>query len=184
MISRQIRVLAGLFALIGGVVWLQFLIIPQAGSAGRLGSEVSGLRAKVERLRRDLRRLPEQEQKQKEMSSQYSAPAVSVPPEEQLPDLLEKIAQFARAAHVRVVTLRPKQDLAQMRPGPSGYLEIPLELTAVAGYHQVGRFLDRLEGSDSLVRLRELQIRPGKRMPDQEVKMLLLAFLTPAGSSQ
>ena len=131
-------------------------------------------------MRRDLLHLPEMEKKQADLAARYSAPVVSTPPEEQLPDLLDKIAQFARTAHLRVVTLRPKEDLGHVQVGPSGYLEIPLELMATAGYHQVGRFLDQLEQSDSLVRLRELEIHPGADLSNQDVKMLLLAFLAPS----
>lgn len=179
MNQKQLRVLAAVPAVVGLFFWLQFLILPQTRSAGRLGSELTALRGKVERMQRDLAHLPEMEKKQAELAARTPAPVVSAPPEEQLPDLLDKIAQFARTARVRVVTLRPKQELAQVRVGPSGYLEIPLELVATAGYHQVGRFLDQLEQSDSLVRLREMEIRPGKELWNQEVKMMLLAFLAP-----
>ncbi|MDO8730247.1 MAG: type 4a pilus biogenesis protein PilO [Candidatus Omnitrophota bacterium] len=177
--QKQMRLLAAVLSVVGGFFWLQLLIIPQTRTAGRQGSELTVLRSKVERMRRDLQHLPEMEKKRAELAARYSSPSVSGPPEEQLPGLLDRIAQFARTAHVRVVTLRSKQDLAQVQVGPSGYLEIPLELVATAGYHQVGRFLDQLEQSDSLVRLRELEIHPGKELWDQEIKMLLLAFLAP-----
>ena len=177
--QRQLRLLAVVLSAVGLAFWLQFFIIPQTGLAARLGSELTGLRVKVERVRRDVQRLPELEQKRDHLIAQYSISPVSTPPEEQLPNLLDQIAQFARTTRVHVVTLRVKQDLTQAQVGPSGYLEIPLELAATAGYHQVGRFLDQLEQSDSLVRLRELEIRPSKEMLQQEVKMMLLAFLAP-----
>ena len=178
--QKQLRILAAVLAVVGLFFWLKFLILPQIHSAGRLGSEWVVLHGKVEQLQRDLRQMPEMEKKRVELAARTSTPAVSVSPEEQLPDLLDKIAQFARATRVRVVTLRPKQDLSHVQVGPSGYLEIPLELVATAGYHQVGRFLDQLEQSDSLVRLRELEIQPeGTELWSQEVKMLLLAFLAP-----
>ena len=177
--QKQLRILAAVLAVVGLFFWLKFLILPQIRSAGRLGSEWTALHGKMEQLQRDLRQMPEMEKKRVELAARTSTPAVSVSPEEQLPDLLDKIAQFARATHVRVETLRPKQDLSQVQVGPSGYLEIPLELVATAGYHQVGRFLDQLEQSDSLVRLRELEIQPGTELWSQEVRMLLLAFLAP-----
>ena len=176
---KQLRILAVVLVVVGLFFGLQFSILPQIRSAGRLGSEWAALHGKVEQLQRDLRQMPEMEKKQVELAARTSTPSVSIPPEEQLPDLLDKIAQFARGARVRVVTLRPKQDLGHVQVGSSGYLEIPLELVATAGYHQVGRFLDQLEQSDSLVRLRELEIQPGTELWSQEVKMLLVAFLAP-----
>ena len=177
---RQRRILAGLLAVIGSVLWAQFFLIPQAATAGHLGDELKKMRGQVERARRDLRQMPELENKMETLTAQYSVPSLDTPPEEQLPDLLDRIALAARTAHVRVVALRPKQDLAQVRTGSSGYLEIPLELTATAGYHQIGRFLDELERSGSLVRLREFEIRPsGQDIWNHTVKMLLMAFLIP-----
>ena len=177
--KKRIALMAGALVLIGFFVWLQMLVLPQTNMVARSGSELTALRGKVERMRRDLSHLPEMERKFAEMSAQYSSPADAAPPEEQLPNLLDKITQFARVARVRVVTLKPKEDLAKVQIGSSGYLEIPLELEATAGYHQVGRFLDQLEQSDSLVRLRELKIEPGADAAKQDVKMMLLAFLAP-----
>ena len=174
------RLLAGIAAAVAAVLWLQFFLIPQAAKTGRLSSELRILRTQVQKTRRELKQLPEMEKNRALLAAQYSVPAAAAPPEEQLPDLLEQIAQAARSAHVRIIVLRPKQDLAQARAGASGYLEIPLELAATAGYHQVGRFLDELERSGTLVRLRELEIRPsGQDLWNHQVKMQLLAFLVP-----
>ncbi len=177
---RQRLLLTGIFAAIGGVLWIQFFLVPQAGRAGRLSSELKGMRAQVEKTRRELKQMPEMERSRSLLAAQYAVPAPAAPPEEQLPDLMDRIAQAARSAHVRIITLHPKQDLAQTQAGPSGYLEIPLELAATAGYHQVGRFLDELERSGTLVRLKELEIRPsGQDLWNHQIKMQLLAFLVP-----
>ena len=186
MDQRQRRLLAGFLAVVGAVLWTQFLFLPQFRTAGRLGHELKTLRVQMTRAQRDLGQMGLLEKKRTPLTNPYSIPAPTLPPEEQLPDLLEKITQAARASHVRVTALRPKQDFAQMQMGPSGYLEIPLELLATAGYHQVGHFLDALERSESLVRLRELEIRPNNNndLSNHQVKMVLLAFLLPVSSGE
>ena len=179
--QRQRRILIGLLGIVGAVVWMQFLFLPQFRTAGRLGRELKTLRSQVDRTKRDLRQISELEKNRALLVSQYPMPVLSIPPEEQLPDLMERIAQAARVSHVRVITLRPKQELAQLRAGVSGYLEIPLELSATAGYHQIGHFLDLLEQSDTLVGLKEMEIQPGSQdLWNHQVRMVLLAFLVPA----
>jgi len=182
--QRQRRILAGLLAVVGLALWMQFLFLPKIATAGRLGNELKTLRTQVERARRDVAQMPSLEKKRSALASQYSAPEPTTPPEEQLPDLLEKIAQAARASHVRVTTLKPQRGLAQEQVAQSGYLEISLELAATAGYHQVGRFLDHLEQSENLVRLREVEIQPGSDdLMSHQVKMVLLAFLVPSSDA-
>lgn len=178
--QRQRQILLGLLVVVGAVLWLQFFMLPQLATASRLRDDLKKLRTQRERARHDLAQMPSLEKKLAALAGQYSLPALAGPPEEQLPDLLEKITQAARASQVRVTTLRPQKELGQLQVGPSGYLEIPLELSATAGYHQVGRFLDELERSESLVRLRELDLRPSNGdLASHEVKMVLLAYLVP-----
>ena len=185
MDQRQRRLLAGLLAVVGAVLWTQFLVFPQFRTAGRLGHELKTLRVQMTRARRDLGQMALLEKKRTLLANPHSIPGRILPPEEQLPDLLEKITQAARASHVRVTALRPKQDLAHMQIGSSGCLEIPLELVATAGYHQVGRFLDALERSESPVRLRELEIDPSNNdFSNHQVKMVLLALLVPVSSGE
>ena len=169
----------------GTVLWAQFFFLPQLGAAIRLQNELKSMQLQMGRVRHDLAQMPSLEKKQADLSSQYSLPAPAGPPEEQLPDLLEKIAQAARSSRVRVTTLKPQQEIGQLHVGPSGYLEIPLELSAVAGYHQVGRFLDELERSEHLVRLREIEVRPSSDdLSSHQVRMVLLAFLVPVSSGE
>ena len=183
--QHQRRILGGLLIVIGAALWAQFFFFPQFRTAGRLRIELKSLRGQMERPRRDLAQMPSLEKKMALLASQVPLPVPTVPPEEQLPDLLEKITQAARIAHVQVTTLKPKHELSQMQVGPSGCLEIPLELVATAGYHQLGRFLDELERSESLVRLRELEINPsGDDLTSHGVKMDLLAFLVPVSSGE
>lgn len=182
---KQKLMLAGLLAAVGGVIWFQFLLIPQLGSAGKLGAQLKNEQSQLQKVKRELLQLPDLEKKRDLLAAQYPAPEAGMPPEQQLPDLMEKIAQAARAARVRITVLRPKQDFAQAVVGPSGYLEIPLELGGLAGYHQIGRFLDELERSGRLLLVKELEIRPsGTDIWNHQLRMTLTAFLVPGSENQ
>ena len=175
---RQRQMLFGFLALIGTVFWVQFFLLGQLKAAARQGSELRKLEDQAARARRAAQQLPALEKELELLAGQSAVPGSSAPPQEQLPDLLERIAQAARAAHVRVVSLRPKQDLAQAGTGQGDYLEIPLELEANGGYHPAGRFLDSLEQSDCPIRLRELEIAPGNQdLWNHRVRILMQAYL-------
>ena len=89
---------------------------------------------------------------------------------------------MARCGAVRI--LRPTQDLAQTQRGPSGYLEIPIEVTASAGYHQIGAFLDALESSEIPLRVQQMQMKAdSKDLWSHRAVILLQAYLAPASGS-
>lgn len=182
---RQRRILIGLFSVVATVIWTQFFLIPQFSTAGRLGGELKKMRSQTDKAKRELSQLPELEKKIATLAAQHSMSIVEGSAEEQLPNLLDHIALAARTAQVRVISLKPKQEIVQAPMGPSGYIEIPLELVGTAGYHQIGRFLAAVEGSSGLVRVKQLEIRPNATdIWSHQVRILLLAFLNPAETAK
>lgn len=179
--QRQKHILIGILGCFGLVLGLNYVLIPQLSSSSRLLAGRRSLSQKMTRLHRDLEQAASLEEKRTQLLQQVQLPAASLPPEEQLPDLMEKIAKAARSSQVRLLALRPKEDIGKIAVGASGYLEMPLELTASAGYHAIGRFLDLMEGSQDLLRLRELEIKegPGESLWEHQVRMVLTAHLVP-----
>lgn len=177
-------ILTGLLTVLGLAAWLNLLLAPQWGQFGRLRGELRSMKREVVRLRHDLAQMPALEEDHKRLASQLQLPALATPPEQQLPDLLEQITQAARVSEVRLLGLKPQADLRNLKPGPSGYIEVPLEVIAAAGYHSIGRFLDRLEGSPDLLQVQELQIQLNSRdVWSHAVTVLLIAYLVPVSEA-
>ncbi len=175
------KVLVGILSILGAVTWLNFVFFPQWSRFSRLQGEIRSLKRQVVRLRQDLAEWPALEENRKQLEAQVRMPAAAVPPEQQLPDLLERITQAARLSEVRLVGLKPRADLGSVRPGGSGYIEMPLEILTTAGYHPMGRFLDRLESSDDLLRVQKLEIQSDSQDAwNHSATVLLVAYLAPA----
>ncbi len=178
--GRQRQVLWGLLVAVGLVVWVNLFLLPQWKEASRLNGEFKRLREQVNRLHRDLAKLPTLERDRARLAAQSDTAATGASPEEQLPDLLGRIAQSAHAAHLRLLSLKPKVEIWQMQPGPSGYLEVPLEISAQAGYHQIGRFMDGLERSENPLRVQRLAIKSSQQdMWNHTAAITLRAYLVP-----
>ena len=155
--GQKEKLLLGLGCCIGFILWFQFFLVPQRQIGFDRRSRVQVMRKQLQRTRQSLKQLPELERRVQQLSSQ-SGLVFTTPPEEQLPELLETIAQTARASQVQLLTVRPTLDLNQLQPGATGFLELPVRLEAVAGYHQIGTFLGALEHSESLIQLQSLEI--------------------------
>ena len=179
--GQQKKLLYGVLAVIGLVAWSNFLFFPQWSRWARQGAELKSLQGQVERTRRLLVQLPGVEKNSALLSSQVAIQPTAMPPQEQLPELLDRIAQLARSSHVRLVSLKPKGEIAGLAPGPSGYLEMSIEVETSAGYHQIGAFLDALESSESLLRVQKLEIgADGQDMWNHRTRITLEAYLAPA----
>ena len=61
--QRQRWILAGLLAVIGVALWMQFFFLPQIGTAGRLGKELKVFLGQIERTQHDLAQMPSLEKK-------------------------------------------------------------------------------------------------------------------------
>jgi len=171
--------LAGLGAAIGCVLWVQLLWVPQSTRARQRADEWRKLQREVEEIRRQAAQLPQLEAARRKLTADLAGVAAGQGAAEgQLPGLLERITQAARQSRVRIATLKPRVHLDQLKRDASGALEVPLELVGAAGYHQLGAFLDALERSPDLIRVRELELRPGASdIWTHQVSMTLLLYL-------
>ncbi len=179
--EKQKQILYGILGIVGLVVWLNFLFLPQWNRWAQQGAELRSLEQQVEETRQLLAQLPVVEQNRQMLQGQVAIPPTAVPPREQLPEILEHIAQAARASRMRPSSLKPKVELKDLAPGPSGYIEVPIGMEVSAAYHQLGAFLDSLESSEHLVRVQEMEIAADDQdVWNHRIVLTLQAYLAPA----
>lgn len=74
---------------------------------------------------------------------------------DQVPAFLESLSQVARGSGVKITSLSP---LPQNQPTTKNYEVVPIQIYAVAGAHELGRFIDALESGQILIRVTQLKI--------------------------
>ncbi len=178
---QQKQLLSAVLGLIGLYAWLSFFLLPQQRSLGQARLQVQELQAQVDQMQGGLARMPEMERQIAELAAQYQLPEVTKPPEQQLPELLEEISRIARQAQVRIIASKPNADVSTLSPGSSGYLEFQILIAAVGSYHSVGNFLDAVEHSSHLLRLREIGVLSNPEQITHHTAIFLFqAYLVPA----
>jgi len=146
---------------IGVVFWIGLIVMPQQRALADLSATVRTRRAQLAELHRGMAQRSAMEAESARLAQQYRVPGQIPPPEEQLPGLLKVITETAKTTQVGLLTVRPKTDFGTMAQKTGGYVEVPLEISASGGYHELGAFLDGLEQSPSLVfRVERLGIQP------------------------
>ena len=72
----------------------------------------------------------------------------------EVPSLLESLSKSAQDCQVKIITLKP----ADTSDAGTGFLRLPIRLSAVAATHDLGRFLARLEGGPIFFKVTDLRI--------------------------
>lgn len=91
-------------------------------------------------------------------------------PETELPRVIELLSDVASQANVRIQAIFPQRpvgevggagrssDAAEGATLAAGYRTIPIQIDALAGYHQLGVFLSLVESQDKPMRIASLRI--------------------------
>jgi len=70
------------------------------------------------------------------------------------------------------------QKQKEAKAGSAVYKEIPIMVTAKAGYHEVGRFIASLENSDRFMKVVDIQIKADRALPRKhDVELLVVTYV-------
>lgn len=172
--------------LVGLILWFNVFVVPQQKALAVGHSRLEKVRQDVSTTKQRMARLPALQAEIDRLMAQEPV-AVGIPPERQVPEFFKVIAQTAKGAQVRLLGVEAKQEISQLTPGTSGFLELSVQVDASAGYHQLGQFIDALESSNNFVRVQEFKIQSD---PDDlwhpQASFVLVVYLFPAreGSKQ
>ena len=110
-----------------------------------------------------------------------------LPAESELSQLIQLLTDWADRSQVKIQTISPQrpetvQETGSGQPGsdkPVVYEDIFIQIDALAGYHQLGVFLNLIEGSDKPLHLSTLKISGNAREPKRSnIKLLLGTYLS------
>ena len=73
----------------------------------------------------------------------------------EIPALLENLSKLAQDSGVKILTLKPETSA----PDGSNYQKVPIKISGLAGAHEFGRFLARLEGGVTFFRVTDVKIQ-------------------------
>lgn len=152
---------------------------------------IAALRPQVRQRQQALRQLREQAAQLPQWTQRYEAlrgalQAVPRPlAQERLPALLDQLSTMAKTSGVVVEVARPAPPKALKKGADRGAadsaadeLVIPIEILGRAGYHDVGRFLERLEAARPLCRVETLTVEADRRDPaHHHVAMVVNVYL-------
>ncbi len=177
----QTLLLLGLFVILGLYFSVQYYFLPTSRKASSLQQEVRTVRDR-------LRGLEAMTANQEALQAQYlqveqavASLRKSLPSESELPAVLEVISGLAAKANVKIQTIFPERTLSTSKlstsSDPAVYKEVPIQVDALAGYHELGLFLNQIEVGDKPMQVLSLRITSNPKDPKRhQINLLLRAY--------
>jgi Tfp pilus assembly protein PilO len=176
--QKQLIVLFGLVALTLLIVYANFILIPQVsglfGSVVRMGKAGADLKnatadvSRIDDMRGAMTSYREKVERYEKM----------LPAEQEIPSLLENLSSMAKSSGVKIVGITPVSSREESRAKKQVYKEIPIQISAKSGYHELGIFLAGLENADRFMKVSDIQIKSNSGSPKKhDVELMVLTYV-------
>src|SRR5205823_2234993 len=149
----QIIVFALLCALTAFGSW-QVLIGPEREELATASAKLTGLQAEVSRAKATAGRLPQFTKEIAALELSLTQTTAILPDEKDPQDVLRNLHELASESSLELSSFTPKPIATKTQ-----YVEWPIELGLEGGYHDLGRFFDRIAAMSRLMSVSNLHIK-------------------------
>lgn len=114
--------------------------------------------------------LSDYKQQMAQMQESFGALLRQLPSDTEVPGLLEDITQTGLGSGLKFesIKLLPEQRA-------EFYIELPIEIKVVGGYHEIGTFVSTIAGLPRIVTLHDFEIEPGNSKLASALEMTIMA---------
>jgi type IV pilus assembly protein PilO len=152
----RVLILAGTLVLLGGAFY--FLVYqPKTDEIRRAKDEVSGLKIKVMKAKRDSSRLPEVEAREAVVNAQFKQALKLLPNEKEVPTLLRNITKLGADSNLEFRQFIPRKESPE-----HFYYRLPVSIEVSGNYHDVATFFDKVGRMERIVNILNVSMRPLK----------------------
>jgi len=152
----RVLILVGTLGLLGGAFY--FLVFqPKTDEIRRAKDEISGLKVKVMKARRDAKRLPEVEAREIEVDAQFKQALKLLPNEKEVPSLLRNITKLGADSNLEFRLFSPRKESPE-----HFYYRLPVSIEVSGTYHDVATFFDKVGRMERIVNILNVSMKPQK----------------------
>ncbi|MCP5162779.1 MAG: type 4a pilus biogenesis protein PilO [Hahellaceae bacterium] len=155
-------------ALLGGGYW--FLIQDQFAILDGAAQKEVELRREYESKAHKVANLPAFKQQMVEMEESFGALLKQLPTDTEVPGLLEDVTNtgIGNGLEFKSITLKPEVSR-------EFYVELPIEIKVVGGYHEIASFVSGVAGMPRIVTLHDFTIKPVAKSDEEVLEMTITA---------
>ena len=182
--DQQVLLLVGVASLVGLGAYYALLVAPLLRSIRTQRESIRSAHASLQSTEGAIAREPQLRAQLEQLTLDMRALHEAMPVEETLPAVIERLSEMANQAGVKIQTIFPQRTVSDSSLPPTAhaatanlYKEVPVQIDALSGYHQLGSFLSSVERATQPMRLKNLRITSnGKESKRHNVKMVVVAY--------
>lgn len=185
--EQRIVLLGGAGVLFAVWVYSVYLVGPLLREGANLGQQVRSVREQLNMLESTAASEARLRQQQQQLSQTVESLRGQLPTEAQIPAVIEHLSDLASQTGVKIQAIFPQRPVGTPDSGPPSrgkvasqplvYKEIPIQIDALAGYHQLGAFLSFVETGEKPMQVTSLRIAATqKEIKRQTIKLLLRLY--------
>ena len=133
-----------------------FWLRPVIGALGESGPKLSALKKELRGMKDDKKNQALIQKDWQETQEKLSGAEARFIASNEVPALLENLSQLAQESGVKIISLKPIDDPKPAKK--SFYTKVPIELSAQAGTHELGKFLAKMESGKTFFRVSDIRI--------------------------
>lgn len=161
------------------VVDIFFILKPMFAKTWELNQRIGSINKDVDELKRKISTLDSAKGKLGALKSEYENYEKRFPKADEIPSLFETLSTIAVKSKVGIVAVRPM--VAEKGPAAkvsSLYQEIPIEIRAKGGYHQLGDFINKMEMLNRFMEVKDIEItREDAAAKRENLRLLVSTYI-------
>ncbi|MDO5674596.1 MAG: type 4a pilus biogenesis protein PilO [bacterium] len=159
-LDKKVKLL-GLAALILVPLALFYFLLygPKAAEQERLSGEIGKVKTEIQKAEAVIRNLAKHKAELEETQKKFEETVVMLPKTQEIPDLLRNISDLGKTTGLEFVSFVPAQEIQK-----DFYAEIPINITLLGPYHNVGSFLDKVSKLDRIVTVNNIKMAQPKEV--------------------
>ncbi len=156
--KEQAIITIGIAVVLAAIYFILF-IKPLFSEMGKILPKVSMLGSNLKIAKPLIARRPKIEKEKARLLAKIATYKKTLPSEEEIPKLLEELSNIAGESGVKLIGIKPfTKEAVEVREAGKVYREIPIRVEATSGYHELGQFLAKLEGSTRFIMVKDLAV--------------------------
>ena len=177
--KKQLILICILFLLVVTYLYFAFFLRSNFGTFFSQIKEIRSVKTNIVSTKRDAGHEDILLKRLNSVESRITDYEKKLPAEQEIPMLIESVSEMARGSYVKILGIRPVDSKNDKKSkSKKVYQEIPILISAKSGYHQLGVFINKLEGADRFMELSEIKINSNKATPRvHDVELIISTYV-------
>lgn len=177
-LDKQKKILIVIFCILIVYVDMNYILKAQLAGLNSLNPKITRLENDLKNLNRNLETMRNAKGKQGQPAQKPVFKSFKILPEGRISGLLQDISNEANKLDIKIIQIRPSRETGAVKSAVPGdkFIPILINLDIICNYHNLGRFINRLENSEFFMGVQEFKI--STRLPDYIKQKVVLVIKT------